>query len=148
MSYRNPQQVVDTQSIQHVQRMQQQVTGSFVNMAEKIGARNRAEADQKNKEIKDYKSRLKKNYDAAADATEALKGQIPSLELDSINDQLDIYADLSVKDPTTLTKKERNMMRHVKGLPAKVTSLLQQVTSFEEAHSNSCLLYTSDAADE
>ena len=136
MSYRNPQQVVDTQSIQHVQRMQQQVTGSFVNMAEKIGARNRAEADQKNKEIKDYKSRLKKNYDAAADATEALKGQIPSLELDSINDQLDIYADLSVKDPTTLTKKERNMMRHVKGLPAKVTSLLQQVTSFEEAHSN------------
>ena len=135
MSYRNPQQVVDTQSsAAHVQRMQQQVTGAFVNAAEKMGARDRAEAERKRKEIKEYESRLQKNYDAAADATEALKGQIPSLELDSINDQLDMFADLSVKDPTTLTKEERNMMRHVKGMPAKVTSLLQQISSFEESH--------------
>lgn len=130
MSYRNPQQFVDTQSAQHVARMQQQITGAFVDYAKSYAARNAG----KRKEIQEYKKGLNKSYEAAVTSTEKLAGQYPSLDLSSIDAQLDLNAQLLLKDPSTLTKEDRNFMRHMKNMPEGVRDLITTIESGRDSY--------------
>lgn len=130
MSYRNPQQFVDTQSAQHVARMQQQITGAFVDYAKSYAAKNAGTR----KEIKEYRKGLNKSYDAAVTSTEKLAGQYPSLDLSNIDAQLDLNAQLLLKDPSTLTKEDRNFMRHMKNMPESVRNLITTIESGRDSY--------------
>lgn len=130
MSYRNPQQFVDTQSAQHVARMQQQITGAFVDYAKSYAAKNAG----KRKEIQEYKKGLSKSYEAAVTSTEKLSGQYPSLDLSNIDAQLDLNAQLLLKDPSDLTSEDRNFMRHMKNMPEGVRDLITTIESGRDSY--------------
>jgi hypothetical protein len=130
MSYRNPQQFVDTQSAQHISRMQQQITGAFASFAQNYVEKNKA-----NKlKIANYRDDLRKNNDTAANAIENFQGDVPSLNLEGINSQLDTHYELLKKDPSELTQEDRNLIRHVNNLPNILTDLITNIESGREDH--------------
>ena len=130
MSYRNPQQFVDTQSNQHIGRMQQQITGAFASFAQNYVEKNKA-----NKlKVANYRDDLTKNNDSAVNAIESFQGDIPSLNLEQVNLQLDTHHELLKKDPSELTQEDRNLIRHVNNLPNILTDLVTNIESGRDDH--------------
>ena len=125
MSYRNPKQVVDTQSGQYVREMQQSLSNTTNKTIQ--GLNNIYLENQK---------QIKKIANEAAEATSKIENAVfqvqsknSTIEFDALNGQLNEYSDLKKQDPTKLTNKQRNFMRSMENIGTTMKNSLANTTA-------------------
>ena len=125
MSYRNPKQVVDTQSGQYVREMQQNLSNTTNKTIQ--GLNNIYLENQK---------QIKEIANEAAEATSKIENAVfqaqsknSTIEFDALNGQLNEYSDLKKQDPTKLTNKQRNFMRSMENIGTTMKNSLANTTA-------------------
>ena len=125
MSYRNPKQVVDTQSGQYVREMQQSLSNTTDRTIQ--GLNNIYLENQK---------QIKEIANEAAEATTKIKNAVfqtksknSTIQFDSLNGQLNKFSDLKKQDPTKLTNKQRNFMRSMENIGTTMQNGLANTTA-------------------
>lgn len=125
MSYRNPKQVVDTQSGQYVREMQQSLSNTTNKTIQ--GLNNIYLENQK---------QIKEIANEAAEATSKIENAVfqtqsknSTIEFDALNGQLNEYSDLKKQDPTKLTNKQRNFMRSMENIGTTMKNSLANTTA-------------------
>lgn len=126
MSYRNPQQVIDTQTGQHFRNLQNVISSTFAGVAQNYKAeqdklaKEQKEREAKNKAIVDFNQ---KQEDAMMSGVAKLKANNPTLDTSSIYDMIDRYSDIkNAIDLGTITDKEelrkmREQLAQIKSIP-------------------------------
>ena len=126
MSYRNPQQVIDTQTGQHYRNLQNVISSTFAGVAQSYKAeQDKLEKEQeareaRNKAIVDFNQ---KQEDAMMSSVAKLKANNPTLDTSSIYDMIDMYSDIkNAIDLGTITDKEelrkmREQLAQIKSIP-------------------------------
>tara|TARA_R110002153_G_scaffold256416_1_gene415323 strand:- start:3297 stop:4703 length:1407 start_codon:yes stop_codon:yes gene_type:complete len=125
MSYRNPKQVVDTQSGQYVREMQQSLSNTTNKTIQ--GLNNIYLENQK---------QIKEIANEAAEATSKIENAVfqtqsknSTIEFDALNGQFNEYSDLKKQDPTKLTNKQRNFMRSMENIGTTMKNSLANTTA-------------------
>ena len=126
MSYRNPQQVIDTQTGQHYRNLQNIISSTFAGVAQSYKAeqdklaKEQKAREAKNKAIVDFNQ---KQEDSIMGAVAKLKANNPTLDTSSIYDMIDRYSDIkNAIDLGTITDKEelrkmREELAQIKSIP-------------------------------
>ena len=126
MSYRNQQQVIDTQTGQHYRNLQNVISSTFAGVAQSYKAeQDKLEKEQeaieaRNKAIVDFNQ---KQEDAMMSSVAKLKANNPTLDTSSIYDMIDMYSDIkNAIDLGTITDKEelrkmREQLAQIKSIP-------------------------------
>ena len=126
MSYRNPQQVVDTQTGQHYRNLQKSLSNTFAGVAQSYKAeQDRLEKERKKKEaaekaVRDFNQ---SEEDTIMNSVAKLKAQNPTLDTSAIYDMIDRYSDIkNAIDLGTITdkaelRKMREQLAQIKSIP-------------------------------
>lgn len=126
MSYRNPQQVVDTQTGQHYRNLQKSLSSTFAGVAQSYKAeqdkleKEQKQREAKNKAIVDFNQ---KQEDAMMGSVAKLKAKNPTLDTSAIYDMVDRYSDIkNAIDLGTITdkaelRKMREQLAQIKSIP-------------------------------
>lgn len=141
MSYRNPQQVVDTQTGQHYRNLQKSLSSTFAGVAQSYKTeQDKLEKEQKAKEAKnkaivDFNQ---KQEDAMMSSVAKLKAQNPALDTSAIYDMVDRYSDIkNAIDLGTITDKEelrkmREQLAQIKSIPDGLNTSLTGLAALSE----------------
>jgi len=136
MSYRNPQQVVDTQSAQHIANLQNVISGTI----QKVGTSYKADEDKRVAEEKaKAKERAKridgyiKTEQGVWTSTEKTTQNNKSLTYEGLDTRIDEYSDISDKiDSGLLYGKElanaRAYQRDILSLPGRIKNVTELYT--------------------
>ena len=131
MSYRNPQQVVDTQSAQHIANLQNVISGTI----QKVGASYKADEDKRVAEEKAKAKERAKRIDGYIKteqrvwtSTEKTTQNNESLTYEGLDTRIDEYSDISDKiDSGLLYGKEladaRAYQRDILSLPDRIKNV-------------------------
>jgi len=126
MSYRNPQQVVDTQTGQHYRNLQKSLSSTFAGVAQSYKTeqdkleKEQKQREAKNKAIVDFNQ---KQEDAMMGSVAKLKAKNPTLDTSAIYDMVDRYSDIkNAIDLGTITdkaelRKMREQLAQIKSIP-------------------------------
>lgn len=125
MSYRNPKQVVDTQSGQYVREMQQSLSNTTNKTIQ--GLSNIYLENQK--KIKEIANEAAEATTKIENAVFQTKSKNSTIQFDSLNDQLNKFSDLKKQDPTKLTNKQRNFMRSMENIGTTMKDGLANTTA-------------------
>lgn len=141
MSYRNPQQVVDTQTGQHYRNLQKSLSSTFAGVAQSYKAeqdkleKEQKQREAKNKAIVDFNQ---KQEDAMMSSVAKLKAQNPTLDTSAIYDMVDRYSDIkNAIDLGTITdkaelRKMREQLAQIKSIPDGLNTSLTGFGSLTE----------------
>ena len=142
MSYRNPQQVVDTQTGQHYRNLQKSLSNTFAGVAQSYKAeQDRLEKERKKKEaaekaVRDFNQ---SEEDTIMNSVAKLKAQNPTLDTSAIYDMIDRYSDIkNAIDLGTITdkaelRKMREQLAQIRSIPDGLnTSLVGMGTLVED----------------
>ena len=141
MSYRNPQQVVDTQTGQHYRNLQKSLSNTFAGVAQSYKAeQDKLEKERKRKEaakkaVEDFNQ---SEEDTIMSSVAKLKAQNPTLDTSAVYDMIDRYSDIkNAIDLGTITdKKELRKMREqlaqIKSIPDGIKTSLVGMGSLTE----------------
>jgi len=136
MSYRNPQQVVDTQSAQHIANLQNVISGTI----QKVGASYKADEDKRVAEEKAKAKERAKRIDGYIKteqrvwtSTEKTTQNNKSLTYEGLDTRIDEYSDISDKiDSGLLYGKEladaRAYQRDILSLPGRIKNVTELYT--------------------
>jgi hypothetical protein len=131
MSYRNPEQIVDTQSGQYIREMQKSVAASYGKMAKEISAKyEQARKENLAREIDANKRVSKLSNDIFAKS-------VNNYSIDyteSSNQMLEEYNVYAKKDPTRLTSEERLFMRNVDNLGTTIKAQLENTSMAQQEY--------------
>ena len=125
MSYRNPKQVVDTQSGQYVREMQQSLSNTTDRTIQ--GLNNIYLENQK--QIKEIANEAAEATTKIENAVFQTKSKNSTIQFDSLNGQLNKFSDLKKQDPTKLTNKQRNFMRSMENIGTTMKNGLANTTA-------------------
>lgn len=125
MSYRNPKQVVDTQSGQYVREMQQSLSNTTNKTIQ--GLSNIYLENQK--KIKEIANEAAEATTKIENAVFQTKSKNSTIQFDSLNNQLNKFSDLKKQDPTKLTNKQRNFMRSMENIGTTMKNGLANTTA-------------------
>ena len=141
MSYRNPQQVIDTQTGQHYRNLQNVISSTFAGVAQNYKAeqdklaKEQKEREAKNKAIVDFNQ---KQEDSMMSSVAKLKANNPTLDTSSIYDMIDRYSDIkNAIDLGTITDKEelrkmREELAQIKSIPDGLNTSLVGFSSLTQ----------------
>ena len=133
MSYRNPQQVVDTQTGQHYRNLQNVIAGTFSQVAKSYKeeqnelAKEQKKIEAKNKAIIDNNQRIE---DSLMSSVAKLKAKNPTLDTSEIYAMVDRYSDIkNAIDLGTITdkgelRKMREELAQIMAIPDGINSTL------------------------
>jgi hypothetical protein len=125
MSYRNPKQVVDTQSGQYVREMQQSLsntTNKTIQGLSNIYLENQKKIEEIANEAAEATTKIE-------NAVFQTKSKNSTIQFDSLNDQLNKFSNLKKQDPTKLTNKQRNFMRSMENIGTTMKNGLANTTA-------------------
>ena len=125
MSYRNPKQVVDTQSGQYVREMQQSLSNTTNKTIQ--GLSNIYLENQK--QIKEIANEAAEATTKIENAVFQTKSKNSTIQFDSLNGQLNKFSNLKKQDPTKLTNKQRNFMRSMENIGTTMKNGLANTTA-------------------
>ena len=125
MSYRNPKQVVDTQSGQYVREMQQSLSNTTDRTIQ--GLNNIYLENQK--QIKEIANEAAEATTKIENAVFQTKSKNSTIQFDSLNGQLNKFSNLKKQDPTKLTNKQRNFMRSMENIGTTMKNGLANTTA-------------------
>lgn len=141
MSYRNPQQVVDTQTGQHYRNLQKSLSSTFAGVAQSYKTeqdkleKEQKQREAKNKAIVDFNQ---KQEDAMMSSVAKLKAQNPTLDTSAIYDMVDRYSDIkNAIDLGTITdkaelRKMREQLAQIKSIPDGLNTSLTGLAALSE----------------
>jgi hypothetical protein len=150
MSYTNPQQIVDTQSAQHLANLQQTITGTFANVAANYAAQKKQEQAEIKKRQEENAKIIKANQDEEDNILynyEKYKIDNPELNLpdvlpgviseyDNIKNALDLG---TISDPKEQARLKNKLLK-IKTLPdqlkSSITALSEMMLTYKESRSN------------
>lgn len=141
MSYRNPQQVVDTQTGQHYRNLQKSLSSTFAGVAQSYKAeQDKLEKERKRKEaaeeaVKDFNQNKE---DIIRSNVAKLKAQNPTLDTSDVYDMIDTYNDIkNAIDLGTITdkvelRKMREKLAQIESIPDGLNTSLVGIGSLVE----------------
>jgi len=150
MSYVNPQQIVDTQSAQHLANLQQTITGTFANVAANYAAQKKQEQAEIKKRQEDNAKIIKANQDEEDNILynyEKYKIDNPELNLpDVLPGVIDEYNNIknaldlgTISDPKEQARLKNKLLK-IKTLPdqlkSSMTALSEMMLTYKESRSN------------
>ena len=141
MSYRNPQQVVDTQSAQHIANLQQTVSGAFSNVASRYADENKEKQKQfKERQLKN--EQIIKNSQSEEDSIrynyQKYRADNPALNLPEVLPAfIDEYSDIknsldlgTITDPREQSRM-RDRLAKLRTLPEQIVNGIKAFSEFE-----------------
>ena len=130
MSYRNPEQVVDTQSGQYIRQMQQSVASSFEKLANKISAENKERARKNEIIIKE----AEKRSEAAAQSIYQAQSKNKSIDFNGLNDQIDILNSIYKIPPNERSQEDKNFIRNMQYAGTHISDVLQNTSAGQQEY--------------
>ena len=150
MSYRNPQQFIDTSTARHFERLQQSIAGTFANFADSYKKAQKEEAEKIKKEqarIKDIQDKNEKAEQSIREKGAEVLALNPSIDFaDTFYSQIDKYSELAnsldlnlITDPKERALAQQDMAQ-IYALPAMFRNGLEDLgataLTYEEASKN------------
>lgn len=130
MSYRNPEQVVDTQSGQYIRQMQQSVAGSFEKLANKISADNKERARKNEIMIRE----AEKRSEAAAQSIYQAQSKNKSIDFNGLNEQVDILNSIYKIPANERSQEDKNFIRNMQYAGTHISDVLQNTSAGQQEY--------------
>lgn len=130
MSYRNPEQVVDTQSGQYIRQMQQSFASSFEKLANKISADNKERARKNELIIKE----AEKRSEAAAQSIYQAQSKNKSINFNGLNDQIDILNSIYKIPANERSQEQNNFIRNMQYAGTHIKDVLENTSAGQQEY--------------
>jgi len=130
MSYRNPEQVVDTQSGQYVRQMQQSVASSFEKLANKVSAENKERARKNEIMIRE----AEKRSETAAQSIYQAQSKNKSIDFNGLNDQIDILNSIYKIPSNERSQEDKNFIRNMQYAGTHISDVLQNTSAGQQEY--------------
>ena len=146
MSYRSPQQYIDTSTARYFEKLQETISGSFARVAKSYAEKRKQEAERIAKEAKyvqDVKNRNDEAEQRVRNLTTGVIAKNPAFNFgDALNPEIDKYSDIKnsldlnlIKDPKERANAQA-MLSKIEALPTSLESgvinLTSLITSYDE----------------
>ena len=125
MSYRNPEQVVDTQSGQYIRQMQQSVASSFEKLSNKISAENKERARKNEIMVRE----AEKRSEAAAQSIYQAQSKNKSIDFNGLNEQVDILNSIYKIPANERSQEDKNFIRNMQYAGTHISDVLQNTSA-------------------
>ena len=130
MSYRNPEQVVDTQSGQYIRQMQQSVASSFEKLANKVSAENKERARKNEIIIRE----AEKRSEAAAQSIYQAQSKNKSIDFNGLNEQVDILNSIYKIPANERSQEDKNFIRNMQYAGTHISDVLQNTSAGQQEY--------------
>lgn len=130
MSYRNPEQVVDTQSGQYIRQMQQSFASSFEKLANKISADNKERARKNELIIKE----AEKRSEAAAQSIYQAQSKNKSINFNGLNNQIDILNSIYKIPANERSQEQKNFIRNMQYAGTHIKDVLENTSAGQQEY--------------
>jgi hypothetical protein len=125
MSYRSPEQVVDTQSGQYIRQMQQSVASSFEKLSNKISAENKERARKNEIMVRE----AEKRSEAAAQSIYQAQSKNKSIDFNGLNEQVDILNSIYKIPANERSQEDKNFIRNMQYAGTHISDVLQNTSA-------------------
>ena len=125
MSYRNPEQIVDTQSGQYIRQMQQSVASSFEKLSNKISAENKERARKNEIMVRE----AEKRSEAAAQSIYQAQSKNKSIDFNGLNEQVDILNSIYKIPANERSQEDKNFIRNMQYAGTHISDVLQNTSA-------------------